>query len=223
MGIISIEKANNLFWLGRYSQRVYSTLRGFYNGYDEMLDRNDTAYAAYCEAMNIPDVYGSKEVFIEKYPYDTENPDSIISNLYRAYDNALVMRDYISSESLAFIQLALFDIKSSKGSDAPLITMQFIIDHLLAFWGCIDENVDDIETRNLIKLGKTVEELDIELRMKRESAAVKRCFDRMNTYMRHTDIAYNESEYYALAYEITRPDISYQKALENLMKIYDLI
>lgn len=223
MGIISIEKANNLFWLGRYSQRVYSTLRGFYNGYDEMLDRNNTAYAAYCDAMNIPDVYGSKEVFIENYPYDTENPDSIISNLYRAYDNALVMRDYISSESLAFIQLALFDIKSSKGSDAPLITLQSTIDHLLAFWGCIDENVDDIETRNLIKLGKTVEELDIELRMKRDNAAVKRCFDRMNSYMRHTNIVYNESEYYALAYEITRQDISYKRALENLMKIYDSI
>ena len=38
MGIISIEKANDLFWLGRYSQRVYSTIKKYYNGFDGMLD-----------------------------------------------------------------------------------------------------------------------------------------------------------------------------------------
>lgn len=222
MGIISLEKANNLFWLGRYSQRVYSTIYKFYNGFDEMLDGNKMAYHIYCDAMNIPDVYGSKENFVEKYPYDTENPDSIISNLYRAYDNALVMRDYISSESLAYIQLALFDIKSSKGSDAPLITLQDTVDHLLAFWGCIDENVDDPETRNLIKLGKTVELLDIELRLKQDKAAVKRTFVRMRSYMNKVEITRNEAAYYALAYEITRDDVDFAGALDSLNAVFEI-
>ncbi len=156
------------YYLDRKKQMICSGLEGtareytaqlkkYYNGFDEMLDGNIMAYHEYCDAMNIPDIYGSKENFVKQYPYDTENPDSIISNLYRAYDNAMVMRDYISSESLAYIQLAIFDIKSAKGSDAPLITLQDTVDHLLAFWGCIDENVDDAETRNLIKLGKMVE------------------------------------------------------------------
>ncbi len=222
MGIISIEKANDLFWLGRYSQRVYSTIKKYYNGFDEMLDGNIMAYHEYCDAMNIPDIYGSKENFVKQYPYDTENPDSIISNLYRAYDNAMVMRDYISSESLAYIQLAIFDIKSAKGSDAPLITLQDTVDHLLAFWGCIDENVDDAETRNLIKLGKMVELLDIELRLELDKAAVKRTFTRMRSYMGRTDIIRDESAYYALAYEITREDIHFKKALDDLMHVFKI-
>ncbi len=222
MGIISIEKANNLFWLGRYSQRVYSTLKRFYNGFDEMLDRNEMAYQEYCKAMNIPDVYKSKERFVEDYPYDTENPDSIVSNLYRAYDNALVMRDYISSESLAYIQLALFDIKSSKGSDAPLITLQDCVDHLLAFWGCIDENVDDVETRNLIKVGKTVELLDIQLRLKWNKESIIRTFKRMNSHMPNTAIEYKISSYYALAYELTRDEVDYEKALESLTEMFEM-
>ncbi|MGN0395721.1 MAG: alpha-E domain-containing protein [Coprococcus sp.] len=222
MGIISIEKANNLFWLGRYSQRVYVTLKGFYNGYDEMIDKNEMAYRDYCDAMNIPDIYGSKENFIASYPYDTENPDSIISNLYRAFDNALVMRDYISTEAMAFIQLALFDMKNARGADAPLIALQNTVDHLLAFWGCIDENVDDIETRNLIKLGKTVEQLDMLLRIKGKKSDIKRSFDRMNSYMRHTDVSYDEAGYYALAYEITRDNLDCEKALDILMEIFNI-
>lgn len=222
MGIISIEKADNLYWLGRYSERVYITLKGYYDGFDKMIDKDDYAYCEYCEAMNIPDIYGSKEVFLTRYVYDTDNPDSIISNLYRAFDNALVMRDYISSEAMAFIQLGIYDIKNAKGQDAPLIALQSAVDHLLAFWGCLDENVDDIETRNIIKLGRTVEKLDMLLRLSSPKAEIKRGFDRLNSYMKHTDIAYDDAMYYALAYEITRDEVDCRKALDILGCIYQI-
>ena len=35
MGIISIEKADHLYWLGRYAERVYTTLRVFFHIYDQ--------------------------------------------------------------------------------------------------------------------------------------------------------------------------------------------
>ena len=38
MGIISLEKQDHLYWLGRYSERVYTTLKTFLLGYDQMLD-----------------------------------------------------------------------------------------------------------------------------------------------------------------------------------------
>ena len=222
MGIISIEKANNLYWLGRYSQRVYRTIKDFFRGYDLMLDRNHIAYQAFCEMMNIPDVYGSREVFIENYPYDTDNPDSILSNLYRAFDNALVMREYITSESLSFIQLAIFSMKTAKGSDAPLMALQDVLDHLLAFWGCLDETIDDAETRNLIKFGKAMEHLDIELRVNSSEAVVRRCFDRMTFYLRQTDIDFNAEDFYALGYHIIGENRDYKKALEHLMVMVNL-
>ena len=39
MGIISIEQTNRLFWLGRYSERVYTTLRLYSNSFDSMIDK----------------------------------------------------------------------------------------------------------------------------------------------------------------------------------------
>ena len=48
MGIISVVKANNLLWLGRYSERVYTTIRKFYVEFDKMIDNDTDGYSDYC-------------------------------------------------------------------------------------------------------------------------------------------------------------------------------
>ena len=96
MGIISVDRADRLFWLGRYTERVYTTIRLYSDSFDELIDGIADNYVDFCKMIDIPDVYGSKEVFEEKYPFDETNPDSIISNLNRAYDNAIELRDEIA-------------------------------------------------------------------------------------------------------------------------------
>ncbi|MGN1187675.1 MAG: alpha-E domain-containing protein, partial [Lachnospiraceae bacterium] len=91
MGIITIEKADRLFWLGRYAERVYTTIKEYFAGYDRMIDESESSYTDFCRRINIPNIYTDKEDFLRSYPFNTENPDSILSNLYRAYDNAVVM------------------------------------------------------------------------------------------------------------------------------------
>ena len=77
MGIISLEKSNHLYWLGRYSERAFTTIRIFMDAYDTMLDQDPNAYKHICEKLHIPDVYGSKEVFIVNYLFDETDPNSI--------------------------------------------------------------------------------------------------------------------------------------------------
>ncbi len=43
MGFISIEQSDNLFWLGRYAERVYRTIRCFEALCDVMLDIDEQA------------------------------------------------------------------------------------------------------------------------------------------------------------------------------------
>ena len=94
MSNITTEKANELFWLGRYVERVYTTCMEFFKGYDRMIDEREVSYPEYCRRVSIPNVYADKEDFLRSYPFDESNPDSIISNLIRAYDNAVVLRDF---------------------------------------------------------------------------------------------------------------------------------
>ena len=48
MGIISIEKTNHLFWLGRYCERVFTTLKVFRKYYDTMIDGSQSDYQIFC-------------------------------------------------------------------------------------------------------------------------------------------------------------------------------
>ena len=73
--------------------------------YDSMLDDLPGGYQEYCRRLEIPNIYGNKENFIRSYAYDKVNMNSIVSNLIRAYDNAIVLREEIGSEALAYIQL----------------------------------------------------------------------------------------------------------------------
>lgn len=107
MGIITIEKANHLYWLGRYSERVFSTIEFFMDYYDMMIDQDENAYHSFCSRLEIIDNYKDSDDFCERYVFDKQNFDSIISNLSRAYDNAVVLREEISSDTLCYIELPL--------------------------------------------------------------------------------------------------------------------
>lgn len=160
MGIITIEKANHLFWLGRYVERVFSTVNVFQDYYDLMIDQDYEAYHTFCRRLEIPDIYQDSEDFCYRYVYDKTNFDSIIMNLIRAYDNAIVLRDEITSETLAYIELALRVLEHTD-SDAPILELQKVIDYLYAFWGSVDDKVETEACRNIMKCGKYAERLDL--------------------------------------------------------------
>ncbi len=165
MGIISVEQADRLYWLGRYTERVYTTLRMFCESFDVMIDEIRDSYSEFCKKIDIPDIYGDKDTFLKVYPFDQENPDSIISNLDRAYDNAVVLRESIGSEALSYIQLAVYEMKKASVSKAPLIELQHVTDDLLAFWGIADDRIDSEQIRNIIKAGKRIERIDLYARL----------------------------------------------------------
>lgn len=64
-------------------------------------------------------------------------------------------------------------------SDAPLLYFQKITDAILAFWGCVDDQIDDENTRNIIKIGKRVERLDLYARLKKSPTAIRREINRL--------------------------------------------
>ena len=165
MGIISVEQADRLYWLGRYTERVYTTLRIYFRSFDSMIDEISDSYQQFCELIDIPNTYENKEDFNNRYPFDEDNPDSIISNLNKAYDNAIVLRESIGSESLSYIQLAIYEMNRAKESGAPLIELQKVIDNLVAFWGIADDQIDDERIRNIIKAGRKIERIDMYARL----------------------------------------------------------
>ena len=206
MGIISVEQVDHLYWLGRYTERVYTTLKMFAQSFDKMIDSPDDVYPDYCEALDIPNIYESKEDFLARYPFDESIADSIISNLNRAYDNAIVLRETIGSDALSYIQLSIYAMNKAAESESPLIELQQIMDDLLSFWGIIDDQIDIEQIRNIIKAGKRIERIDLYARLGTPAKELEREVDRMIPRVEKSGLKYDCSKLKAIK-EMVKADI----------------
>ena len=221
MGIISIEHTDRLYWLGRYSERVYTTLRYFADQYDSMLDLKDEEYKEYCIRQDIPDIYDSAEDFSARYCFDEEDPNSIFSNLTRAYDNAVVMREEIGSLTLSYIQMAVYAMNKAKQSEAPLYELLRVLDNIVAFWGIVDDSIDDDHVRSMIKLGKRVERLDLYARMHMKKEELIREVAKLNRRIDRTGLAYSRMRLAHINYLVEEEETDYPelvREIEGLMQ-----
>ena len=63
MDIISVVEMNQIYWLGRYTERVFTTIRHYFSGRDHMIEDPDY-YITYCRDFTIPNCYASAEDFL---------------------------------------------------------------------------------------------------------------------------------------------------------------
>lgn len=211
MSIISVEQADRLYWLGRYAERVYTTLKMYSRSFDTMIDQISDSYVEFCKNIDIPNIYQGKEDFNERYPFDTENSDSIISNLNRAYDNAIVLRESIGSECLAYIQLAIYAMNKAAKSKAPLIEFQKVVDNLLAFYGTVDDQIDSTNIRNIIKAGKRIERIDLYARLGVSKKELKREVERMIPRVEQSGLDYDADKLLEIEKEANNENVDYYK------------
>ena len=221
MGIISLEKADNLYWLGRYSERVFTTLKVFYEYYDKMLDEEVDAYKMFCDRLGLPDVYGSTETFLTDYLYDSANPDSVCTSISRAYGNAITMREEIGTNALGYIQMSMNHWQVSKVEDEKYLSHQKLMDYLYAFWGCIDDEVEDEDHRNIIKVGRYVERLDLCMRLKVDQQLINKAFRKLKDRIQRLSRPYDDEKLFRLG-EILKMEDWTERAGEALMYVNSL-
>lgn len=194
MGVISLEKSQNMYWLGRYMERVFTTLQSYIVYFDKMIDAGETFYQQFCTALAIPDTYGSQEVFFENYLFDGTDLNSVASSLNRAFDNAVVLRDEISSESLCYIHLAMERLEAARNSRERLLELQQVLDYLYAFWGSVDDCADSEICRNLMKIGRYQERLDLYVRLHYSMTEVERTYCKLRTRVEKSGLPYHAEQ-----------------------------
>ena len=162
MSILSRENSERLFWLGRYSERVYTGLRTLTKNFDS-----------------------------KTFSFDDNNPESPAFSLARAYDNAIVLRDEIGTETFSYIQLAVYEMMAAKRSGTPLMPLQKVIDNIAAFWGMADDRIEDEHARGIIKLGKRIERVDLYARINAPSDDIRREIRRLTYRIAKTGLRYD--------------------------------
>ena len=219
MGIISVENTDRLYWLGRYTERVYSTIKIFESRFDSMIDVDEIEYLDFCKSQDIPNIYKSKEDFSRKYCFSLEDENSIFSNLMRAYDNAIVLREEIGSDTLSYIQLAVYAMNQAALSKAPLIGLQKVTDNIAAFWGMADDAIDESAIRNMIRVGKLVERIDLYARLKEPSEKIRREARRLSNRIDKSTMRYDHKTMAHVNYLVQLDDLPYETLIESVEKL----
>ena len=80
MGTISLEHSGRLYWLGRYTERFFITLRALDKLYDRMID-DRRGYREYLGFFGMPDIYADNREFLRSFLYDEHNMHSAAYSL----------------------------------------------------------------------------------------------------------------------------------------------
>lgn len=228
MGTISLEHSDRLYWLGRYTERVFTMLKSLQALYDRMIDQN-TDYNEFLQCFELEDVYKDKRAFLRSFLYDMENPSSVAFSLERAYDNGIVLREEISTEAFSFLQVAKDTLQKSEKARNTRLSLLPLEDVLFGFWGCIEDNMYNDECKNIILCGKSMERLDLYLRLKYPFAEVEKEFVRLCKSLRRmpkdTPYRYN-TQYLSDLVEILgvqeEYDLHADKAIISLEHLFEV-
>ncbi|MDK2867534.1 MAG: hypothetical protein PWP38_1849 [Clostridiales bacterium] len=221
MGVKSIENTDRLYWLGRYSERVYTTLALYGERFDSMIEEGEEGYDEFCRSLDIPNIYPTADDFRCRYPFGEDDPNSIYNNLIRAYNNAVELREEIGSDTLAYIQMAVYEMKKACISCAPMIEFQKIIDYILAFWGIVDDQISDENTRNIIKIGKRIERIDLYGRLHIVREDMVREFQRLSGRIDSCQMRYNRAVLHQLSDLVAGEPLNYAEIVKSIERILE--
>ena len=188
MGTVTLSKQNRLFWLGRYTERVYSTIQFMSKLYDQVIDGGEADYAGVCRRLGVPCPYTSAEDFCRRYLFDPQDPSSVISSVENMLGNGMVLRETITSPTLAYLQMAHTAMELAAHSEAPGVELQWVLDDIMAFRGSFDDSVEVEAARNITKTGGMVERISLMLRLDWQLERLDRELQKLMNRLYKTDL-----------------------------------
>lgn len=208
---LTLKNVDAIYWLGRYTERVLTTLKFLMDIYDSNLD-SDFDYHKYCHDLEIYDDFTSLEDFCKRYAFDKYYASSIISSMNRSYDNAIMLRDTIGSEALSYIEMALRDMEKAEFSATPVLEFQNVIDFIMAFKGQFFDSICDHNVRCILNSGMTIERLDMYLRLDINREKIDFECNRLSYSIEGVDINCNKSALKKTCEELCNTDEGFDNA-----------
>ncbi len=190
LALVTASKADNLYWLGRYTERVFTTLSQFFPFYDRVMDTDVDAFRPFAKALDLPEDFEDFDAFIHSFLYDEKNPDSVRSAIVYAFNNAVILRPELGSRSLQQVELAMSSIveASEHGTEeADIFKHRDIADNMLAFWGGVENSPVDPTLKSFIFVGKYMERLDLYTRFGYSVEELKAPFAKLGAYIAPLD------------------------------------
>lgn len=194
MGTITV-KTNRLFWLGRYTERVYQGVVNLRKIQDHILDDIPIDIADYRRKLGITSTtFSTPEDFCERFAFDRSIPESILCSADAMLGNGMVLREVLGSQTLSYIQMTVSALEEAVKSRSNDIQFQWALDDIMAFRGSYAEFIEEEAVRNTIRCGASIERLGTLLRLEADDATIIKEIKKLMTRLHKTHLEYDEAK-----------------------------
>lgn len=191
MGTFTVTKNNRLFWLGRYTERVYQGVVIVRNILDDALDNDSIDIADYCTKIGIFADFTSVEDFCNRYAFDRSLQGSIVNSADSMLGNGMVLRELLGTPTLSYLEMTLSALEAASTSHSSAIQFQWALDDIMAFRGSYAELVYEEAIRNTIKSGASVERVSTLLRFDADEPSLCKELHRLINRLNKTNLSYD--------------------------------
>lgn len=169
--MISVNSAQNLYWLGRYAQRAETIAKESIKCFDFIIDQDFEDGKKLFSKLNIKLDYTDEKEFLTQVVFG-EHSSSLYSSLLNMKENSTLCRSLMYSDAFAYVNKVYIDIKALKGSHVEVYDLENVLSGLYGFDGMLNSTLIKPEAAKLIDFGKRVERIDLEVRLFDDLTAV---------------------------------------------------
>ncbi len=162
--MISINSAQNLYWLGRYIQRVETIAKECIKSFDYIIDKDFDDGKNLFEKLSADIEYKDEKEFLEEAVFG-EHGSSIYGSMFAMKENAVTCRAQIHSSAFAYLNTAYIGVKELRGAQIEVFDLEKLLSNLYALNGMLDSSLLRTDASNFIEFGKRVERIELEIRL----------------------------------------------------------
>lgn len=167
--LLTANVASNLYWFGRYLERVETTLIEIVYLFDKIIDIDKDAGKKFYKKLGIDLEYENAKDFLNVAIFG-DHSSNLYSLISCAKENAIVSRSNMDTEAFGSV-IELADLLKHSSHASFNIDCRFI-DYVLSLiseiWGELTRRQRRNNSDYFIRLGKLVEKVDFHLRMEKD-------------------------------------------------------
>jgi hypothetical protein len=203
-------------------QRVYTILHFFEKFRDQIIESPED-YKEFCVKLGVQeDKYASASDFMARILYDKDDGNSLFAALKCAFNNAIMVRDLTKSDIFSYVQLAVDKIEECAAKNADINDLQGVADSAMAFWGAVDERIFNRETRDMIKAGWFLEDLDLHVRFDYPFWRLKGMLNRLEFRVTNNPHLFDVGKFLELKEALAEPGINRDNVLYLISVLFRL-
>ena len=179
--LLTANVATNLYWLGRYIERIEATLLQIVTAYDCIIDVDKQAGVKLYKSIGVDLEYKNAQEFLSQSILGEHSANLNVLMGY-ARENTIISRNYIDQEAFGEI-IALHALFGSISKSHMTIDYNFIDNAqslICEIWGQISKRELRKKSDYFLKLGKLVEEADFHFRFDKDRELAMIIVDEIN-------------------------------------------